>query len=123
MINKPTRCTLKTSSLLDPILTKLKESVTQHGIITLGLSDHDFIFCTRKIKCFESRKHNTILVRTYKNYSKKLLEERLTKIKIPNYLLFSCTDSAYNHLFKILHDTVYRTNKRYWHKGKYKTMV
>ena len=97
---------MKTSSLLDHILTNSKESVTQHGVITLGLSDHYFIFLTRKIKCFKSRKHNTISVRTYKNYSKKLLEEQLTKMKIPNYLLFSCTNSAYNHHSKILQDTI-----------------
>ena len=106
MINRLTRSTLKTSSLLDHILTNSKECVTQHGVIILGLSDHDFIFCTRKIKCFKSRKHNTISVRTYKNYSKKLLEERLTKMKILNYLSFSCADSAYNHLSKILQDTM-----------------
>ena len=28
-------------------------------------------------------------------------------MKIPNYLLFSCADSAYNHLSKILQDTVH----------------
>ena len=96
---------MKTSFLLDHILGNSKESVTQHVVITLGLSDHDFIFCTRKAKCFESEKHNTISVRTYKNYFKKLLEERLTNMKIPSYVLFSCVDSAYNHLSKILQDT------------------
>ena len=95
---------MKTSSLLYHILTTSKESVTQHGVITLELSDHDLIFCTRKTKCFKSR-NNTISGRTYKNYSQKLLEERLTKLKIPNYLLFSCADSVYNHLSKILQDT------------------
>ena len=33
LINKPTRYTLKTSSLLDHFLTNSKESVTQHGVI------------------------------------------------------------------------------------------
>ena len=36
-----------------------------------------------------------ISVRTYKNYCKNLFEERLTKIKIPNYLLFSCADNLW----------------------------
>ena len=87
-INKLTRSTLKTSALLDHILTNSKESVTRHAVISLGLSDHDLVLCTRKTKCFKSTKDNTISVRTYKNYSKKLLEERSIKIKIPNYLLF-----------------------------------
>ena len=47
-----------------------------------------------------------ISVRTYKNYSKKLLEEWSSKMKIPNYWLFLCADSAYNHLSKILKDTI-----------------
>ena len=41
LINKPTISTLNTSSPLDHILTKFRESVTQCGIITLGISDHD----------------------------------------------------------------------------------
>ena len=87
-------------------MTNSKESVIQDGVITLGLSDHDLILFTRKTKCFKSRKHNTVSVRTYKNYSTKLLKERLTKMKIPNYLLFSCADTAYNQLSKILWDTI-----------------
>ena len=105
-INPSTRSILITSSLLDHTLTNPKESVTRHGVITLGLSDLDLIFCTRKTKCFKSRKHNTISVRTYKNYSKTLHEEGLTKMKIPNYLLFSYADSAYNSFSKILQDTI-----------------
>ena len=100
LINKPTRSTLKTSSLLDHILTNSKESVIQHNVITLGLPDHDLIFCTRKTKCFKSRKYNSISVRTYKIFSNNLIEERLTKMKIPNYLLLSCADSAYKLKFR-----------------------
>ena len=72
---------------MDHILTKSKDSVTQHGVITSG--DYEFIFCN---KCLQPGEHNTISVRTYKNYSK--LEEWLTKIKLSNYLLFPCADSA-----------------------------
>ena len=106
LINKPTRSALKTSFIFDHILTNSKESATQQGVTTLGLPDHDIIFCTRKTKCFKSRKHNATSVRTYKNYSQKLLEERLTKMKILNYLLISCTDSVYNRLSKILQDII-----------------
>ena len=46
-------------------------------------------------------------------------------MKIPNYLSFSSADSAYNHLSKILQDTIddIAPNKTYSHKGKYKTVV
>ena len=66
----------------------------------------DFIFCTHKLRCFTSSKHNTISVRIYRNYSKKFYEEQLTKMKFQIYLLFSFADSAYNHLSKILQDTI-----------------
>ena len=45
-------------------------------------------------------------MRTDKNYSKKLLEEQLTKTKIPKYLLFSFADSACKHLSKIPQDII-----------------
>ena len=66
----------------------------------------DFIFCTRKIECFESSKHNAISVRTYKKYYKSLFEEHLTKMKFPNHELFSGAESACNHLSKILQETI-----------------
>ena len=122
IINKPTRSTLKTSSLLDHILTNSKESVTQHGVTTLGLSENDFIFCTRE-KNVLNQGDITVSVRTYKNYFKKLLEEWLTKMKIPNSLLFSCADTTYNHLSNILQDTINdKAPIRYSNKGKYKTI-
>ena len=52
-----------------------------------------------------SCENNTISLRTYNNYSKKLFEEPLTKMKIPNYSLFSYAGLSYNHLSTILHDT------------------
>ena len=45
-------------------------------------------------------------MRTDKNYSKKLLEEQLTKMKIPKYLLFSFADSACKYLSKIPQDII-----------------
>lgn len=89
-------------------MTRSKESVTQNGVITLGISDNNF--CTKKIKCFKSSKHNTMPVRTYKDYSRKLPEEGLTKMKFPNYLLFvichnylSCVDTGYITIFLIFY--------------------
>ena len=103
MINKATRSTLKTSSLLDNYLTNSKESVTQHGVIILGTWDHDFIFCTGEIKYFKLHKDNIVSGRAYKNYSKKLLKERLHKW-------------YEHHKWDII-------NNQYSQKRKYKTMV
>ena len=43
-IKSPTRVTDKSSSLLDCILTNSSHKVSQHGVLGLGLSDHQLIY-------------------------------------------------------------------------------
>ena len=50
LIIYPTRVTCNTSSLIDHILTNSSEKIFQSGIIDCGMSDHQLIFCTRKVK-------------------------------------------------------------------------
>ena len=59
LIKAPTRITSSTSTLTDHILTSSSEKVVQAGIIETSLSDHQRIFCTRKIK---RAKPNTIVL-------------------------------------------------------------
>ena len=44
----PTRVTDQSATLIDHILTKSPDKVSQSGVIDLGFSDHDLIYCTRK---------------------------------------------------------------------------
>ena len=46
LIKSPTRVTRSTSFLLDYILTTFPERVSQQGIIDVGLSDCQLIYCT-----------------------------------------------------------------------------
>ena len=55
IIKSPTRVTLSTSSFIDHILKNNNEKIAQCGLISVGLSDHQMIFCTRKMKKRESR--------------------------------------------------------------------
>ena len=48
LTKSPTRVTYSTFSLIDHILTTFPERVSQQGIIDVGLSDHQLIYCTRK---------------------------------------------------------------------------
>ena len=48
LIKVPKRITSNTSTLIDHILTSSSEKVVQAGITETSLSDHQFIFCTRK---------------------------------------------------------------------------
>ena len=50
LIRSPTRVAKATSTVLDPILTNANELVSQSGVLDIGLSDHQLVFCTRKNK-------------------------------------------------------------------------
>ena len=50
LIKSPTSVTHNTSTLIDYILTNTDKKNTQCGLINFGLSAHQMIFCTRKIK-------------------------------------------------------------------------
>ena len=58
-IREPTRITCDSSSLIDHILSNAVEKVSASGLIDIGISDHQLIFCTRKI------------LRTKNNFSSK----------------------------------------------------
>ena len=66
LIKVPTRITSNTSTLIDHILTSSSEKVVQAGIIETSLSDHQLIFCTRKMKSAKPNKHNYLTFRSMK---------------------------------------------------------
>ena len=49
LIKQPTRITTNSSSLIDHVLTNTKDKISNSGILDIGLSDHQLIFCTRKL--------------------------------------------------------------------------
>ena len=122
LIIKLTRSTLHTVSLIDHILTNSKEKVRNYGVISNGISDHDFIYCTRKTKTVKTGKHNTISIRSYRKYSKESLLERLRKKDLPDYSTFNCVDAAYIDLTTALQEIVdeIAPMKDIWVKGNSK---
>ena len=96
IINIPTRITDTTESLLDHILVNTSNKISQSGVISKGISDHDMIFCTRKHYKDKSGKHNSIKIRSMKNYSAELFLEELSKITFPDYSTFQCVNNAYS---------------------------
>ena len=83
IIQKPTRVTSSTSSLLDHILTNSGWKVSQKGVIDVGLSDHQLIYCTKKIVRAKTKVHNQIQVRS---------------LNFPDYSIFSNVNIAYKDL-------------------------
>ena len=101
-ITSPTRKTQQQETLIDHILTNCSEKVTQAGVIELGLSDHDLIYCTRKIVRKKYFEHNTVSLRSLKHYSPDLILGTLRAKQFPNYTNFDCVDDAYKHFSEII---------------------
>ena len=98
IIEEPTRITDKTSTLLDHILVNTPSKVTQSGVLNNCLSDHNFVYMTRKQQTIKTGKHNTINIRSMKNYTKDLLIQKMSEIKFPNYSYFKNVNDAYQDL-------------------------
>ena len=97
---QPTRVASNTSSLLDHILTNAGWKIWQNGIMHVGLSNHQLIYCTRKILRTKANMHNQIWVLSLKNSTTEFLKEELTKINFPDYNIFSDVDIAYLDLIE-----------------------
>ena len=100
LISVPTRTTYQTS-LIDHILTNSPEKVTMNGIIELGLSDHDLIYCTRKTSNIKVNKHNEIFIRSMKKYSVDIFEQKLNAADFPDTSNYTCVNAAYNDFISI----------------------
>ena len=70
IIKSPTRIICSSTSLINHILLSLPERISQEGAINLGLSDHQLIYCTRKISTIKTGGvHKKIKFRSLKNYA------------------------------------------------------
>ena len=96
LISTPTRVTKNSSSILDHILTNSTDRVSQSGVIDTGLSDHQLIYCTRKITRTKFNSHKNITIRSLKNYSQDVYLEELNKINFPDCSKFTDINDAYS---------------------------
>ena len=84
LLTLPTRITKNSTSLLDHVLTDFADRVSQFGVVDSGLSDHQLIYCTRKITRTKLSVHKYIKTRSLRNYSQALYQEKLRKINFPD---------------------------------------
>ena len=96
IINDATRITETSSSLLDHILTNSKERISQSGIIDIGISDHQMIYCTRKIPRPKTGLKTFIKIGYLKNYSGEVLLKNLSNCDFPDYNQFEDVNKAYS---------------------------
>jgi len=128
LIEEPTRTTDKTSSLLDHILVNTPSKVSQSGVLNKCLSDHDIIYMTRKHQNIKIGQHNTIKIRSMKNYTKELFIQKLGEVQFPDYSTFENVNAAYADLvskFMSVIDNIaplkqirLKTNTKPWFDGE-----
>ena len=103
LIQSPTRVTCSTSTLIDRILTSAPSRVFQKGVISAGVSDHQLIFCTRKIYRIKTGgAHKYLNFRSLKNYTADYYKEALKQTDFPNYENFGYVNEAYSNFVQKL---------------------
>ena len=101
IIKSPTRITCRNTSLIDHILASIPSRVSQHGVINVSVSDHQLIYCTRKInKIKTGGVHKHITFRSFKKYTVDAYKDALNKVNFPNYELFNDVNEAYSNFFQ-----------------------
>jgi len=101
---EPTRHSCNTSTLLDHILTNTENKVSSSGVIDIGISDHQLIYCTRKTEKLKLNIHNQAKVRSFENYSIDIFKDALNRVGFPNYSFFTNVDIAYSDFQRNYHE-------------------
>lgn len=79
MVDKPTRITKESSTLIDIIATNKSENIVITDVIPVSLSDHDMIICVRKINNLKY-KARYIKTRNYTRYDPVKLQSDLKAV-------------------------------------------
>ena len=93
--------TCRNTSLIDDILASIPSQLSQHGVINVSVSDHQLIYCTRKInKIKTGGVQKPITFHSFKRYTVDTYKDALKKVSFPNYELLNDVNEAYSNLFK-----------------------
>ena len=106
LIESPTQINCGSSSIIDHILASFPDRVTQRGILNVGLSDHQLIYCTRKITRIKRGGHKQIKFRSLKNYTIDGYEKALVEINFPEYKSFDNVNDAYSNFIQKLMEVI-----------------
>ncbi len=80
IINSHTRITSTSASTIDLIVVSDVDRVSQSGVIPCSFSDHDIIFCTRKLDRGFFNKHNVVNIRSMKTYDSEVFKGKLKSL-------------------------------------------
>ena len=101
LIKSPTRVTCSTSTLIHHILASFPSRVSQKAVIDVGISDHQLIFCTRKIlRLKTSVIYKYLNFRSFKNSTVGSDKEALKQLDFLNYKTFDDINGVYCNFFQ-----------------------
>ena len=100
LIEVPTRVTCSNSTIIDHILASFPNRDSQKGVVDVGLSDHQIIYCTRKFSKTKRGTHKEIRCHSLKNYSADIYDEAMGRVDFPNYLNFENINYAYSNFIQ-----------------------
>ena len=80
LINCATRITLTSSSIIDLIFVSESANISQSGVLPIGFSDHQVIYCTRKLFRCKVGTHKSIKLRSCKHYDRTVFNNMLSDI-------------------------------------------
>ena len=93
LIEAPTCVTCSSSTIMNHILASLPNRVSHQGVIDVGLSNHQIIYCTRKISRIKRGTHKEIRCCSSKTL---LIFMKLWVEYFPNYNNFENINDAYS---------------------------
>ena len=79
IINEPTRVTKSSATPIDLILLNNPESISNFGVIELGISDHSLIYVVKKLVPSKGQR-KCIEIRNFKNFNERLFLADLSTI-------------------------------------------
>ena len=82
--------------MIDHILTNACDKISDYGVIDIGISDHQMIYCTRKVVRIKLGTNKYVNFRSLKNYSPTLMEDALSALDFPNYENYDEIEIAYS---------------------------
>ena len=100
LIEVPTRVTCSSSTITDHMLAISANRVSQQGVIDVGLSDHQIIYCTWKISRIKRCVHKEIRCHSSKNYSADINGGALGRVDFPSYHNFVNINDAYSNFIQ-----------------------
>ena len=105
IVNKPTRVTKASNTLIDIILTNRPGNLCSVNVILSSLSDHDIIGCMRKVNNIKYS-DSIISFRDYKKYDHTKINAELSFTDWQPVYQTNDVDSAWNKLENILMKTI-----------------